>query len=374
MSEVKTNNIVVSGMRPTGRLHLGNYHGALKNWVELQDKYKCYFFVADLHSLTTAYDRTENIAENSFNMVVDWLTAGLDPKKCTLFVQSHVPQISELSLILGMITPMGWLLRNPSYKEQLMEIFKKKYAGQESNVSVERSEQREDGKLVMAQKVTLAGGLSDLSEQELSELSSYGFLGYPVLMATDILVHKAALVPVGQDQTAHVEIARDIVRRFADTYHTDILIEPKPLFTKVSKVPGLDGRKMSKSYNNTIELGEDVESVRKKVMSMFTDPNKKRANDPGNPDDCVVYAFHKIYNPNYEARHAECKAGALGCVACKKQLFELMEPELKGFNERRQIFAADRGVIEAIIKNEAKEAQKSAQATLDEVKKVMRII
>ncbi|ACC98774.1 Tryptophanyl-tRNA synthetase [Elusimicrobium minutum Pei191] len=367
------NNIIVSGMRPTGRLHLGNYHGALKNWVDLQDKYKCYFFVADLHALTTAYDRTENIANNSYEMVIDWLTAGLDSKKCTLFIQSHIPQVSELNLLLGMITPVGWLLRNPSYKEQLTEIFKKKYAGQEANIKIERAEQREGGVVQLSQKVTLAGGLSELTEQELNELAVYGFLGYPVLMATDILIHKASMVPVGQDQVAHLEIARDIVRRFKDIYHSDILVEPKPLLTKVSRVPGLDGRKMSKSYNNTIELGEDVDAVRKKVMTMFTDPNKKRANDPGNPDGCVVFSFHKIYNPDYEKRCAECKAGALGCVQCKKDLFAFMEPEVKEFNEKRKIFSSDRAEIEKLLQGEAKEAMRSAQVTLDEVRKTMRL-
>jgi len=349
--------IIVSGMRPTGRLHLGNYHGALKNWVELQDKYKCFYFVADLHALTTAYDRTENIAANGFEMVVDWLTAGLDPKKCVFFMQSRVPQVSELSLLLGMFTPLGWLLRNPSYKEQLVEVFQKKYAG---------SKALSEG--------SLTEKMAELSEAELSELSSFGFLGYPVLMATDILIHKALYVPVGQDQTAHLEITRDIARKFKDIYGEEIFVEPKPLFTNVPRVPGLDGRKMSKSYGNAVEMGEDVESARKKVMSMFTDPNKKKAADPGNPDGCVVYAFHKIYNPDCEKRCRECRAGTIGCVACKKHLFELMEPELKTFNERRKVFAADKGAVEKFLTAGAQEARASAQATLSEVKKAMRLV
>ena len=343
-------------MRPTGRLHLGNYHGALKNWVALQDKYKCFFFVADLHALTTAYDRTENIADNGLEMVIDWLTAGLEPEKCTMFIQSRVSEVSELTLLLGMFTPLGWLLRNPSYKEQLVEIFKKKYAGSKDL----------DG--------SLTEKMAELSEAELSELSSFGFLGYPVLMATDILIHKALYVPVGQDQVAHLEIARDIARKFKDIYNADIFVEPKPLLTNVPRVPGLDGRKMSKSYNNTIELGEDVEAVRKKIMTMFTDPNKKKATDAGNPEGCVVYAFHKIYNPDYETRNKECRAGALGCVACKKHLFELMEPELKKFNERRKIFAADKGAVEKILNPGAEKARASAKITLAEVKKAMRLI
>lgn len=353
MEHIK-NDIVVSGMRPTGRLHLGNYFGALRNFVDLQNKYKCYFFVADLHALTTVAENTENLASNSKQMVIDWLAAGLDPEKCSIFVQSHVPEISELTTLLGMITPLGWLLRNPTYKEQLNELFRKKYAGQEDKIAAEK--------------------MAMLTEAELSEMSSFGFLGYPVLMATDILIHKAAYVPVGQDQTAHMEIARDIARRFNDIYDTDALIEPKPLFTSVPKVPGLDGRKMSKSYGNTIELGEEPQAVRKKVMSMFTDPNKQRANDPANPDGCTVFAFHKIYNPDFEKRAEECRAGALGCVACKKHLFELMEKEITEFNQRRNFYAEDEALLEKILKRGAEAARESASKTLAEVKKVMKVL
>ncbi|MGN0022760.1 MAG: tryptophan--tRNA ligase [Elusimicrobiaceae bacterium] len=353
MEHIK-NDIVVSGMRPTGRLHLGNYFGALRNFVELQNKYKCYFFVADLHALTTAAENTGNLAFNSKQMVIDWLAAGLDPEKCSIFVQSHIPEISELTTLLGMITPLGWLLRNPTYKEQLNELFRKKYAGQEDKIAAEK--------------------MAMLTEAELSEMSSFGFLGYPVLMATDILIHKAAYVPVGQDQTAHMEIARDTARRFNDIYDTDILVEPKPLFTSIPKVPGLDGRKMSKSYGNTIELGEEPEAVRKKVMSMFTDPNKQKANDPANPDGCTVFAFHKIYNPDFEKRAQECRAGALGCVACKKHLFELMEKEITEFNQRRDFYAKDEALLKKILSRGAEAARESASKTLAEVKKVMKVL
>ncbi|MDR0952744.1 MAG: tryptophan--tRNA ligase [Elusimicrobiota bacterium] len=356
-------NIVVSGIRPTGKMHLGNYFGALKNFVALQETHKCYFFIADLHALTTAYDKTQTLAQDSRNMLIDWLTAGLDPKKCTMFIQSHVPQISELTTLLGMLTPLGWLLRNPTYKEQLNEIFKKKYAGQTGEAEAVNP----TTPTAAAEKMAL------LTEKEISEMSSFGFLGYPVLMATDILIHKAQYVPVGQDQIAHLEISRDIARRFNDMFKADILVEPKPLLTAIPKVPGLDGRKMSKSYGNTIELGEDVESVRKKVMAMFTDPNKKRASDPGNPDGCTAFAFHKIYNPQACARYEECKSGALGCVACKKQLFELMEPELKAFNERRQVYSQDNALLDKIIKEGAQAAEASAAATLKEVQKTMNL-
>ena len=340
-------------MRPTGKLHLGNFHGALKNWVSLQDKYNCYFFVADLHSLTTAYQHTENLAQNSEDMLIDWLTAGLDPKKCTIFIQSDVPQISELNTLLGMITPLGWLLRNPTYKEQIQELLKQKYAGQLDEKS-------------LGEKIASIAGDD--------EISCFGFLGYPVLMATDILIQQAAYVPVGKDQTAHLEIARDLVRRFAEIYGEQVFTEPQPLYTTVARVPGIDGRKMSKSYNNAISLGEDLDSVRKKVMSMFTDPNKKGAHDPADPEGCVVYAFHKIYNPNAAKRCEECKAGALGCVACKKELFALMEPELTAFSERRKLFENDKAQLSQIVKEGKARACDNAAQTLQRVKRVMRMI
>ena len=345
--------IVLSGMRPTGKLHLGNYHGALKNWVTLQDKYNCYFFVADLHSLTTAYEQTENLAANSREMLIDWLTAGLDPQKCTIFIQSDVPEVSELNTLLGMITPLGWLLRNPTYKEQLQELFKQKYAGQLDEKS-------------LGEKLASISGDDDIS--------CFGFLGYPVLMATDILIQQASYVPVGQDQTAHLEIARDLMRRFEQIYGEQVFTEPQPLFTSVARVPGIDGRKMSKSYNNAIALGEDLDSVRKKIMTMFTDPNKKKATDPANPEGCVVYAFHKIYNPNCAKRCEECKAGALGCVACKKELFALMEPELTHFATRRKKIESDAARLTQIVTEGKERARANAAQTLAKVKKVMRII
>lgn len=347
--------IIVSGMRPTGKIHLGNFFGALNNWLTLQNSHKCYFFVADLHALTTASEKTEDLTKNTLDMVVTWLASGLDPEKCTIFVQSHVPEVSELNTLLGMITPLGWLLRNPTYKEQLVEIFKKKYAGQ------------------IGDDKTAAEKLAMLTEKELSEIASFGFLGYPVLMATDILIHKAAYVPVGQDQSAHLEISREIARRFNEQFHTDVLVEPKALFTKVPKVTGLDGRKMSKSYGNTIEVGEDVESLRKKIMTMFTDPNKKKATDPANPDGCTVFTFHKLYNKDFEKRCAECKAGALGCVACKKELFEYMRPSFEEFNRKKQEILEDKTYLNKILSEGAAKARESAAKTLSEVKKAIKL-
>ncbi|MBR4682246.1 MAG: tryptophan--tRNA ligase [Elusimicrobiaceae bacterium] len=347
------NKIVLSGMRPTGKLHLGNFYGALKNWVRLQDQYNCFFFVADLHSLTTAYQHTEDLAANSQAMLVDWLTAGLDPNKCTIFVQSDVPEVSELNTLLGMITPLGWLLRNPTYKEQVQELLKQKYAGQLDEKS-------------------LGEKLSSIAGDD--EISCFGFLGYPVLMATDILIQQASYVPVGQDQTAHLEIARDLARRFAEIYGEQVFTEPQPLYTAVARVPGIDGRKMSKSYNNAISLGENLDEVRKKVMAMFTDPDKKKATDPANPEGCVVFAFHRIYNPNAAKRCEECKAGALGCVACKKELFALMEPELTQFAQRRKEIENDKGRLAQIVKDGKERARANAAQTLLKVKKVMRVI
>ncbi len=356
--------IIVSGNRPTGRLHLGNYWGALRNWVTLQDKYDCRFFIADLHALTTGHEDTSALTSNAREMVIDWLAAGLDPEKCVIFQQSRVPGHAELALLLGMITPVGWLLRNPTYKEQLVELHKRRYAGQQEKA---------------ADASTLTGTLgtaAKMSEEEMAamaDFSSFGFLGYPVLMAADILLYGSELVPVGQDQLPHLEIARDLARRFSDLYGPGVLVEPKPLLSQVPKVPGLDGSKMSKSYNNTIDLGEDSASAEKKVMRMFTDPNKKRATDQGNPEGCVVYAFHKIYNPDCAAREKECRAGSIGCVACKKHLFTLMKPMLDEHNARRESFAKDPARVDEILERGNRKALADSERTMAAVKKAMKL-
>lgn len=346
-----TKKIIVSGMRPTGVLHLGNYHGALKNWIELQKTHECFFFVADYHALTTAYDKTENLHANTRDMVKCWLAAGLNPDKCHIYLQSELPQIAEINLLLGMITPLGWLLRNPSYKEQLNEIFKEKYKGQLNKSASEK--------------------VGMLTEKELSELSSFGFLGYPVLMASDILIHDADLVPVGQDQLVHLELTRDIAKKFNSTFKTKVLTEPDAKLTKTPKLLGLDGRKMSKSYNNTIDLGEDLESAKKKIMRMFTDPKKVKKDDKGHPEDCAVYSLHKVYNECFEKRGGECKAGTIGCVDCKKHLFELMEKELTEFNKRKKSITDK--MIDKVLKDGLEQAKKSADKVLDKVKRTMNL-
>lgn len=356
--------IIVSGNRPTGRLHLGNYWGALRNWVSLQDNYDCRFFIADIHALTTGHEDTSSILPNTREMVIDWLTAGLDPDKCVIFQQSHVPGHAELALLLGMITPVGWLLRNPTYKEQLVELHKRRYAGQQGKAGPGAT---------LTGTLGAAAQMTDAEMAAMSDFSSFGFLGYPVLMAADILLYGAELVPVGQDQLPHLEATRDIVRRFSDLYGADVLIEPKPLLSKVPKVPGLDGSKMSKSYNNTIDLGEDSASAEKKVMRMFTDPNKKRANDKGNPEGCVAYAFHKIYNPDCPAREKECREGTIGCVACKKHLFTLMKPSLDEYNTRREAFAKDPARVDEILERGNKKAREQSEKTMAAVKKAMKL-
>ena len=358
---------VVSGMRPTGKIHLGNYFGALKNWVAIQDKYDCMFFAADWHVLTTAHEDTKALLANSREMITDWLAAGLDPEKCVIFQQSRVPEHAELATLLGMITPVGWLLRCPTYKEQLVEIFQKKYAGQ-----LDKKRDQSAGKLMTALNES-AGLGGDESLAAASELASYGFLGYPVLQTADIAAHGGTLVPIGQDQLAHLEISRDIVRRFGDLYGKGVLQEPRPLLTEVPKVPGLDGRKMSKSYGNAIELSETPESLGKKVSRMFTDPNKKRADDKGTPSGCVVFAFHKIYNPDYKSCEAQCLYGTTGCVNCKRQLSGFIETQLGEMRDRRERFEKDPALVDKILEQGNERARQSAAKTLRAVRTAMKL-
>lgn len=331
--------VVVSGNRPTGRLHLGNYWGALKNWVELQDKYRCYFFVADWHALTTGTDKSESISANTREMVLDWMALGIDPAKCVIFRQSDVKVHAELFLLLGMITPVSWLLRNPTFKEQLQELYRQKYKGQED-------------KMKKAEGVTkqFAEAHGHNAEELVlnSDMAVLGFLGYPVLQAADILLYDANYVPIGKDQLPHLELSRDIARRFNYVFGTQVFAEPEPLFTSSPVVPGLDGRKMSKSYGNTILLGEDSKSLEAKVKKMYTDPQKIKLDDRGHPEGCVVCAFHKLYNKDWQAREVQCREGKTGCGACKKQLIELMAAQIGIFRERRQALAASIDVDEVL--------------------------
>ena len=323
--------VVVSGMRPTGRLHLGHLHGALANWVRLQQDNQCYYFSADWHALTTSYDRTDEIKKAERDMFVDFIAAGIDPQRSTLFVQSQVKEHAELYLLLGMITPLGWLERSPSYKEVRENITDR-------------------------------------------ELALYGFLGYPVLMTADVVLYKAAQVPVGADQVAHLELCREIVRRFAFHYGP-VFPEPKPLLTEAAKVVGTDGRKMSKSYGNSIELGEGAESTTKKIMGAVTDPARKRRQDPGNPDVCGIFYLHKIYSPPEVVAWVdrECRTAGIGCVDCKKKLLESLLPDQERLRARREELLARPRDLDDLIQLGIGKARGVAASTMEEVRTAMKL-
>ena len=390
---------VLSGMRPTGRMHLGHYHGVLKNWVKLQHEYPCLFFVADWHALTTNYDETDSIAESGWEMVVDWLAAGVDPSQATLFIQSRVPEHAELHLLLSMMTPQGWLERVPTYKEQQEKLTHK-------------------------------------------DLTTYGFLGYPLLQAADILIYRADKVPVGEDQVPHIEFTREIARRFNHLYgrepgfedkarlavkklgskraklymelrtrfqergeadaleqahalldeaqslsHGDrerlfgflegsgkmILVEPEALLTEAARMPGLDGQKMSKSYGNTIALREDADSVTKKIRTMQTDPQRVRRSDAGDPAKCPVWQLHAIYSNDAVKQWAQtgCKSAGIGCIECKQPLIAAVLKEQEPMHERAQIYLDDPQLVRNIIADGCDKARKLAQETMRDVREAM---
>ncbi len=390
---------VLSGMRPTGRLHLGHYHGVLANWIKLQHEYPCLFFVADWHALTTAYDEPGAIAQNSWDMVVDWLAAGVDPAQATIFIQSRVPEHAELHLLLSMMTPLGWLERVPTYKDQQEKLTHK-------------------------------------------DLTTYGFLGYPLLQAADILIYRADKVPVGEDQVPHIEFTREIARRFNHLYgrepgfeekakeavkklgskrarlyeelrtryqekgeeaaleqahavldeaqslsHGDrerlfgylegsgkmILAEPGALLTEASRMPGLDGQKMSKSYGNTIALREDEESIRKKIRTMQTDPQRVRRTDAGDPDKCPVWQFHQIYS-NDEVKswvQQGCRSAGIGCIECKQPVIEGVLKEQEPMRERARMYEEDPQLVKNIIADGCEKARKLAQETMRDVREAI---
>jgi len=399
LNTISQNNRVLSGMRPTGPLHLGHYHGVLKNWIELQHSYECFYFVADWHALTTHYEDPSIIAESGRDMVIDWLAAGVNPGNSTLFVQSRIPEHAELFTLLSMITPLGWLERVPSYKDQQEKLKDR-------------------------------------------DLATFGFLGYPLLQSADILMYRAGFVPVGEDQVAHVELTREIARRFNHLYGSEpdfedkvnaairkmgkknaklyqnarkryqeqgdtdalaiggalldsqqnislsdrerllgyldgegriILPEPQSLLTVSSKMPGTDGQKMSKSYNNTIALREDPDSVVRKIKTMPTDPARVRRTDPGNPEKCPVWEFHRVYTD--EAIKAEltigCKTASIGCIDCKQYVIDAILDELKPIQQRVAEYVSDLSAVDAIITEGCDAARDAAQDTMEEVRKVM---
>lgn len=320
-------------MRPTGKLHLGNYMGALANWVKLQDKYDCYFFIADLHALTTDYADTSAIAPNTMEVALDYLGAGLDPEQSTIFVQSQVKQHYELPLLLGMLTPLGWLERVPSYKEMQENLSHK-------------------------------------------DLTMYGFLGYPVLMASDILLYQPQYVPVGQDQQAHVELTREIARRFNNFYKLadrEVLPEPDVLLTPSPKLPGTDGRKMSKSYGNTIQITDPEPVVRQKLKTMVTDPARVRRSDKGDPDKCPVGDLHKVFSSRETMAkvYEGCRSAGIGCIECKGWAADALVQVLNPIQERRASYSQPQ-VLE-ILNDGARSAAERAEATMQEVRSAMKL-
>ena len=319
-------------MRSTGKLHLGNYVGALQNWVRMQDEYECFFCVADWHALTTDYADTSHVKENSLEVALDWLAAGLDPEKSVIFIQSHVLAHAELHLLFSMITPLGWLERVPTYKEQRENIKDK-------------------------------------------DLGTYGFLGYPVLQAADILIYKADCVPVGEDQVAHVELTREIARRFNGFYGKpkEVFPEPQALLTPAAKLPGTDGRKMSKSYGNTILLTDPEPAVRQKLKTMVTDPARVRRSDPGNPDVCPVGDLHKIFSDKATIAKVDrgCRSAGIGCIECKSWAADALVRLLNPMQERRRKFEENPRLAWDILEAGSERARKSAGETMDTVRAAM---
>ncbi len=322
---------ILSGMRPTGPLHLGNLHGALANWVKMQEQYDCFFFIADWHALTSDYEDTTSISGYIRNMLIDWLSAGLSPEKSTLFIQSHIKEHAELFLILSMITPVPWLERNPTYKDQIVQLSNK-------------------------------------------DLSTFGFLGYPVLQAADIIIYKAHGVPVGVDQVPHVEITREIARRF-NYFYGNVFPEPESILTETPKILGIDRRKMSKSYNNAIYFSDSPDEIAASVSKMLTDPQRARKSDPGDPDVCNVYEFHKFYSDTktVDRINQECRTAKIGCVECKKIMGQNLIKALEPMREKRGYYEARPQLVDDIIKDGCDKARRVARRTMAEVRAAINL-
>lgn len=318
---------IFSGMRPTGKLHLGHLAGALTNWVRLQDEYECFFCIVDWHGLMSEYADSKMIRENCIEVLLDWLAVGIDPRRSVVFMQSHVPEHAELHLALSMITPLGWLERNPTYKEQILNMQNK-------------------------------------------DLGTYAFLGYPVLMAADILLYKAEVVPVGDDQSAHLEITREIARRF-NSFFGEVFPEPQMLLTPTPRVPGTDGRKMSKSYGNAINISDPFDLIWEKLRTMVTDPARYRRTDPGDPDKCPVWDLHKVFTQDLNKRNEldrGCRTAGIGCIDCKKVLFENIKNALSPIQDKRRYYEAHREEFLDVLYDGAKKAKSVAKNVMEEVK------
>lgn len=336
---------IVSGMRSTGKLHLGHYLGVIDNWVKLQEKYESYFFVADWHALTTKYDKTENLRQDVNDVVIDWLASGIDPEKSTIYVQSLVPEIAELHIYLSMITPQNWVERDPTLKDMAKALRLKEGASQEED-----------------------------NEATLKSQINYGLLGYPVLMSADIMALNAQCVPVGIDQVAHIEITRDIARRFNNIYKTDFFKEPKPLLNKCSLICGLDGNKMGKSFNNDIKISDSEEVTTKKIMTAITDTNRIRKDDLGNPENCLVaFKYWKIFgNPEEIAlTDKECRAAERGCAQCKRELARVINERLAPIREKRRYYEEHPELVREIISNGSAKARGKIQEVVGEVREII---
>lgn len=318
--------VILSGMQPTGQLHLGNLEGALRNWAQLQNDYEMYCCIVDWHALTSDYDETSELHGRIIEVAIDYLSAGLDPEKCAIFIQSQVKEHAELHLLFSMIVPTPWLERVPSYKEKSVEL----------------------------------------------GLDSYGFLGYPLLQAADILIYRANWVPVGKDQLPHIELTREVARRFNGLYG-EVFPEPQGKLSQAPLILGTDGRKMGKSYDNYIFMGESDESTAKKISTMYTDPTKIHLGDPGHPDECPVYLLHKLYNPEHKMIHEECRTGKLGCVKCKKMCTENTNSALKPIRLKRVELEKDLTYVEKVLKSGADRARATAERTMKEVRKAMKM-
>jgi len=326
---------ILSGMRPTGKLHLGHMKGVLENWLQLQHDHQCYLFAADWHALTTDYANPEIVKQTIWDMLIDWLAVGIDPEKAVVFIQSEVPEHAELHLLFSFMTPLAWLERVPTYKDQIEQLKEK-------------------------------------------DLGTYGFLGYPLLQAADILIYRADAVPVGEDQVPHVELTREVARRFNHLYRQGIpplFPEPKSLLMPASKLPGLDGRKMSKSYNNTIEISEEWKVTEKKVKTMPTDPARVRRDDPGTPEKCPVWDFHKIYSDEEERAEIVqgCTTADIGCLDCKKILLNHLEEELQPIRERRIEIVNHMDDVHDIVRHGNEKARHEASRTMEKVRKTLKM-
>ncbi len=322
---------IVSGMRPTGKLHLGHVHGALNNWRTLQEDYQCFYFIADWHALTSEYEHPEIIKETTKDIIIDWISVGLDPEKSVFFIQSSIKEHAELHLIFTMVTPLSWLERNPTYKEQLKE---------------------------MAQR----------------NLYTYGFLGYPVLQAADILMYKAHGVPVGEDQSPHVELTREIARRF-NHFYSNVFPLPEVLLTPEAKILGIDRRKMSKGYDNAIFISDSKEVIEKKVDEMITDPQRARRSDPGRPGYCNVFTFHELYTDKETVKEIDesCRKATIGCVDCKRIMAASLNLSLEPIREKRKELEANPRTIDTVIEEGNRKARKIAKSTMKEVREAVKI-